>query len=524
MRDSTWWRRIAPWGAIAAASFAFRAPALLNASLTNSDAAVVGLQAMHVLRGEWSPFLWGSGYQTSVDSTWAALVFAALGATPLALMLSSLALHVVLTLLAYDVLRRRVSPALAILLVLPLIFTGTPSHTYILYPPRQAALTLAMASAWIFERGGDAPRAHVRFALGGALASLACFADPYALVLMPVIAVLALTTAWRGAIGPSAGRALAAVGGAIVGLLPALALWRSARASHGQTGLAPGVVAHNARLLWDECLPWALSAKVYFARHMMDYAPWDPPGWVRALQIAGAASLVVGIALGGALVFARRIPWPVRRLGLVGSLAFPVTIAGFLVSVMVMDHFSARYLAAFLLVTPFALAPVASLLGARRFAIAVAPFVITSAIGGWMGYAPFVRGPIPVRVASDDAALGAALAERGVRYAMADYWASYRLTFVLGERVIVVPTNGAEDRYAPYRAAFEATPVVAYVFDPLRSREAAGAMEARVRAGDTPFERDAERLDVGDCTVLVLRRRSDAPVTQRSGQRRLTAP
>ena len=67
------WRTLqpAPWRALVAlvaASFAFRAPALLNAGQTNSDAAVVGLQAMHVLRGEGSPFLWGSGYQTSTDS------------------------------------------------------------------------------------------------------------------------------------------------------------------------------------------------------------------------------------------------------------------------------------------------------------------------------------------------------------------------------------------------------------------------------------------------------------------------
>ena len=33
-----------------------RLPALINARGVNSDAAVVGLQAMHILRGEWSWF------------------------------------------------------------------------------------------------------------------------------------------------------------------------------------------------------------------------------------------------------------------------------------------------------------------------------------------------------------------------------------------------------------------------------------------------------------------------------------
>ena len=60
--------------ALLAASYAFRLPPLLNARSTNSDAAVVGLQAMHISRGELSPFLWGSGYQTSADAFVAALL------------------------------------------------------------------------------------------------------------------------------------------------------------------------------------------------------------------------------------------------------------------------------------------------------------------------------------------------------------------------------------------------------------------------------------------------------------------
>ena len=84
-----------PTLALLAASYAFRLPPLLNARSTNSDAAVVGLQAMHMLRGELSPFLWGSGYQTSADSLVAARFFAVLGPSPLVLMLSALTLHVV---------------------------------------------------------------------------------------------------------------------------------------------------------------------------------------------------------------------------------------------------------------------------------------------------------------------------------------------------------------------------------------------------------------------------------------------
>ncbi len=39
----------------------------------------------------------------------------------------------------------------------------------------------------------------------------------------------------------------------------------------------------------------------------------------------------------------------------------------------------------------------------------------------------------------------------GVKGALADYWLSYKLTFLSGEQVIVAPTNGV-DRYPPYTA------------------------------------------------------------------------
>src|SRR5215510_2802496 len=54
--------------ALAVLSVLFRIPPLLNARGVNSDAAVVGLQALHILQGEWSWFLWGAPYQASFDA------------------------------------------------------------------------------------------------------------------------------------------------------------------------------------------------------------------------------------------------------------------------------------------------------------------------------------------------------------------------------------------------------------------------------------------------------------------------
>src|SRR6185437_10779423 len=109
---------------------------------TNSDAAVVGLQAMHIRHGEHSPFLWGSGYQTSADSYVAAAFFTVFGPTALALMLSALVLHLAATYFVFATLLRRAPPWPALMLTMPLIFSPASVNTYALYPPRQLAITL----------------------------------------------------------------------------------------------------------------------------------------------------------------------------------------------------------------------------------------------------------------------------------------------------------------------------------------------------------------------------------------------
>ncbi|HSO38021.1 MAG TPA: glycosyltransferase family 39 protein [Labilithrix sp.] len=493
---------------LVAASYAFRLPALLNARSTNSDAAVVGLQAMHMLRGELSPLLWGSGYQTSADAAVAALFFAVLGPSPLVLMLSALTLHVVSTLLVFAMLRRRFDPWLALLVVLPLVVSPSSIHSYALYPPRQLSLTLAMAAFWAIDNAGERESTgrwgQGWLAAGGLLATLAVSADPYPLLLLPLLGLYALLVSW-----PLVLRVSAFAGGAAIGLLPFVMIHRLPGAKSGPMGFTTSMLAHHFRLLADECLPWALSWKVYYAHNVMDYAPWDAPLWFRALGIVGALLLGALVAF-GLLAPLRRIggaiPAPLRRLGFTGALGFPLAIGGFLVSVMVMDHFSMRYLAVLTLLTPFAVAPAAHALGARRFALAFAPHLLASAVAGWVGYGPFVHGVLPVAETPelrDDYALADALRARGVRWATADYWASYRLTYLYREEIVVVPTNAGEDRYAAYRLAFEAAPVFAYVFDPGRSREDVAVAERDLVAASE----QVERLKVGGLSVFVVTRR-----------------
>jgi hypothetical protein len=497
-----------PLGAALIAAVGFRLPAILHAAETNSDAAIVGLQAMHILRGEWSWFLWGSGYQTSIDSAFAALVFGVLGPTPRALVLSSLGLHLVVISLAWSVLARRIDGVRAALAVFPLVVSSSPLQTYILYPPRQASLTIAVAALWAFDRAAEARRARA-FATGAALLAVACFADPYALIFVPPIGAFGLACAIdRANVRASLARIGGLMLGALVGGTPFFLLRASARATDGQLALVldRGTLLRHARLLLDACLPWTIAARGWSAEGALGYAPWNGPFAARVLLRVGGTLFLVAIAVGGGAVFARSLAWSTRRLAIAGGLALPVTIAGFLVSPMVMDLFSARYLAAIPLLAPFALAPLAEKLGLRRFALLVAPCAAASAIAGWVGYGPFLRAPSAPNEPSDEARLEAALEARRVPVAIADYWAAYRLTFLTGERLVVVPLNPAEDRYPPYRAPLETAATVVYVFDPARSREDGDWMEDRVRAGETPYLPEFERLDVGRFHALLLAR------------------
>jgi hypothetical protein len=497
-----------PSALLFALSFAFRLPELVHADEVNSDAAVVGLQAMHLARGEISPFLWGSGYQTSTDSFVAMLFFAPLGATPFALKLSALSLHVLLTFFAFWTLRRRLPEWIAFVITLPLVFTPAAVHSYALNPPRQASLTLAFAAFFALDSCSASARPLLLAALGGALASLAPFADPYALLLAPLVGLFGLLCARDGGASPAvvARRAGAQAAGAIAGAIPLLLLWRHPGAKHGVTTMTMDVVPRTWRLFLDPCLPWALSTKP-FTSDGAGYYPWEAPAGFRVVQWIGAAVFVAGMLAGIALFFVRRIPWEVRRVGLVGGLGLPLTSVAFLGSTMVMDHFSMRYLAAIVLMSPFAFAPAAWLARARpaRVGVLLAPYLASAAVGGWVSFGADVRGawiaPRPPRP-TDEEKLEEALATRGIKFAMGDYWASYRLSFVMKERVVFVPKHAAEDRYPPHRAAFGAAPSWAYVFDPLRSRESLAETEQELRQEDPGLE----RLTCGRYTVFIVHR------------------
>ncbi len=511
-----WMETLTYLAGLVALSVAFRLPALVNAATVDSDAAIVGLQARHILRGEWSWFLWGSGYQTSVDSLVAAAFFAVLGATSLALVLSTLTGHVVATCLAFATLKRHMPRPAAAVAVLPLVFTSSPLHTYILNPPRQAALTLAFAAVFVIDGASLRSRGRARLAAhaaGTALASLACFADPYALLLLPPLVLVGVLAAFDRTAQPQSTRPVllcvaATLVGALLGLVPFVALLGSPGSVHGETTFALTVFGHNLKLLLAPCLPWLLGTTAYVPHALLGYVPWEPGPVFHALQRCGGLAFLALILTGGVALVRGCAAWPVRRLGGFGLVVAALTVAAFLASVMVMDLFSARYLVAIVLFSPFAVAPVALRVGWGRLFVLLAPFLAASGVCGWVGYGDEVRGAaivsLPGGGARDEIDLGKQLEARGIHAAIADYWVSYRLTFLYGETVVVVPIHAREDRYAPYRRAYDQATRTAYVFDPGRSREDLATMQKEAFEGTEPWGKPVERLHVGGLTAVVF--------------------
>jgi len=503
-------RRVGVYAGLAALAVAYRIPPLLNARSIHSDAAVVALQAQHMLRGEFSWFVWGAGYQSSFDAVAVAAAFALFGVSALAVMIVSLLGHLGLMGFAFATLTRRLDVARASLCVLPLVFAPEAVNGVALAPPRQWSITAVMAAVWLVDRAsgdGGSPR---RFGIAAFVAVMPLCLDAYALQFMVAMGLLGLASLWDEAPQRSewTHRARAAALGLGSGAVVVWVYRHLPGHASAQSPLSFRNVASNAALLWNQCLPWLLGAKTFVPGSGLLPTPWEPPLPVRMFQGLGAASFALAILAAGIGSF-RKGPWPLRRLALFAAAASASALAGFLLSSKPTDMWGARYLAPIIWTSPFALAFLAQRIELKRFALGLSPYVLTAALGSWLSFGPFVRGALPVRsargAAQEEMAVAGALRARGIRFAAAQYWLAYRLTFLWDENPTVVPLDPAEDRYTPYRQGFDQARDVAYVFHPFEQRARAEDTERALAEAKVPFE----RLEVAGFTVLVAHRARD---------------
>src|SRR5437764_12781280 len=105
-RPSNSRRTAIAFATVAAVAILYRVPALIHArDGLDSDLAAVGLQARHMLFGEWSWFVWGAEYQGSFDIILAAIAFRIFGQSAIVLTCVALAEFLIVIWLHFDLIR-----------------------------------------------------------------------------------------------------------------------------------------------------------------------------------------------------------------------------------------------------------------------------------------------------------------------------------------------------------------------------------------------------------------------------------
>ncbi len=483
----------------------FRVPALMNPGFINSDGAIAGLQANRMLEGEWELLHWARDYLTSFDSVMALPFFVVFGATPLVLMCVSVLAQLVSAWLAYLIVARRLGPWQGFVLTLPLVFMTMGLNIYLFFNMRQWCMAMVLLSFLAIDRAAESLRPSWPLVLGILSAFVAMFVDLFAAQFMPGLILFACLTALDGTWKfkpwpPLLNRVLFGTG---LGVIVLTALRWVAHVSTGRAHLNTRLIPTNWPLLVEQCLPSVIGSKVFAMQNStveLVASPW----WLSAVQSVGAVVFVAGLVSGAALFFVKRIPWRIRVLGAVGAGVAFTSIFGFLCSSTAVDIIGSRLLLPVVLTLPFTLTPLAFLAATPvRIGLVLSPYLLTAAIGGWLSYGVMVDGPLPRRTEQgamkEELALAALLRDRQVKYAAANYWVAYRLTFIVGENPIVVPEN-SEDRYPRWRREFDQASRVAYLVHPDRPELKLEDVEARLLERNLKYE----KLTVQGYTVLLV--------------------
>lgn len=421
----------------------------------DSDEAISGLIARHILDGEVAALFWLGNYGGTLESAVAAVVFALVGSSTIALKLTTVALFLLASVLTWRVGLRTVGPRAA--LAGAALFWVAPA--YFLWWSTKARGFYAMGLvlgllAFLFvlrlrERGSRRDVAALGLVLG-----LGWWTTPGVLILaLPALGWLV----WRR---PSIMRlAPLALPGVVVGAAP----WLAWNVRNGWLSLELSPVASGRSTFVDRLadlsefvFPTWLGVRVPFS---LDWLLGAFVGWA-----------VVAVAFGGfAVLLARRRPQ--HEPLLVTAAVFPL-LYGLSKFTYYIDE--PRYV---VYVSPaLALLAGTALVTPARAAVAVAA-ALALAVGGLAQmerdglFHPIAQD---VRVPSELGGVIDLLEREGQTRVLANYWIAYRISFESGERIIATSTGFV--RYEPHDELVRRS---AY---PARVYVGGSAVERRARA------------------------------------------
>ncbi len=408
--------------------------------IPNSDEAVVGLMALHVLRHhEFRAFYWGQPYGGSLESILVAPFVAIFGTTTLGLRSASILLELLSAWLTWRIARRlfdaRVAVwagVLALWWPLALVWFGTQERGF--YP---LSVVLGMTTVLTALRIDDDPSPLRRWIGLGVAVGVGWWVSPD--ILYFAVPVLVWLT-WRGHWRRWRGVAVA-FGGFVFGS----AVWIDANIHSHFASLrirpSAGTSTFWSRFgfFWQTGLPFAFG----FRR------PWGGQWYWSPLigRLCYAAVLL-------ALAFGLRRFFRTRSLDLV-LLGFAPLVFAFFPQTWLLSEGRYTYFVAALLV--LVLCRVAQYRWGRPLLVAL---VVVTGVAFTRDYhrleAPIAASVVPIT---------RAIEHEGYHTAIANYWIAFRMTYQSDEHVIATPVPGqASVRYPPYLTAINnSTP--AYVFN-----------------------------------------------------------
>jgi hypothetical protein len=449
--------RSPPWLALIGGSFvaglALRVWDYRSAlGVPDSDEAVVGLMARHVLDGELTTFFWGQGFGGTQEVLLTAPVFAVAGSSWLALRLVPIVLSGIAALVVWRVGRRTIGEPAAVVAaclawIWPPFVVHQLTHQLGFYAGGVLYSALLLLLGLRLVEQPSRPRA----AIFGLVVGLALWQSAQVL---PVAVGVVLWTLWRQ---PAWLRqAWVAVLCAAVGALPAIVWnvrhdWGSLESTISDTTS----YEHRLRIFVSPLLPMLLGLRTPFTQERL---------------LPAAVTLLVLVVLAGLFAYgAYRSRHRTASLLYVVAAVFPFVYA---LAPQTLLSAEPRYL---VVLSPVVVLLVAQLAtsywrGALVLAVALAVSVVT--LERMEDHARAVA-PQPPKAPRELAPLISTLDDLGLDRVYADFWLAYRLTFDTDERIVAaqnklervavvdgraIPARHPFIRHRPYERAVEAAP------------------------------------------------------------------